>query len=712
MKRPAPLKKTITTQHLKVIKIDDFCSDICASDFYTNLHGISSIVDVVDQYNKTLTSIFDSHAPAKIRTVTVRPNSPWYNDSIREAKLKRRRLEKKWRRSNLEIDRQLYCEQRQFVISLMRKTKTSYYSDLIGENATDQKQLFKTVNKLLHRSKATPFPTSTSNESLAETFSDYFITKIQTIRNSFPPTGLPPTMDLPANATLTHFALASEEEVKDIITSSPCKSCSLDPIPTWIVKDSLDTLLPVLTNIVNSSLQSGLIPPSLKIAHVKPLLKKAGLDVEDLKNYRPVSNLPWLSKLIERVVSKRICDFQEKNNLQENFQSAYKKCHSTETALLRVQSDILCALDNTNICALILLDLSSAFDTVDHQILLNRLQYFIGLNGPALLWARSYLSDRSQRVVIGTSMSEPVSLSFGLPQGSVLGPQWFTIYTYPIGNICRKYGLHFHLYADDTQIYIAFKPVDYTCSISKIEACITEMRSWMRDNFLKLNDSKTEFLIIGSNHQKSKIAMDTVLIGDSRIPPSSEARNLGVIIDSDMSMKPYISSTLKAGYHQIRNIGRIRKYLTIEATQLLVHSLVTSRLDMCNSLLYGLPHNQLHRLQCLQNTAARLVTLTKKRSHITPTLIDLHWLPVKERIEFKILLLVFKCLQGLAPTYLSDLLHDYKSQRTGLRSANLHLLNEPRSHNSFGDRAFAICAPRLWNQLPLHIKNCTTICKL
>ena len=287
--------------------------------------------------------------------------------------------------------------------------------------------------------------------------------------------------------------------------------------------------------------------------------------------------------------------------------------------------------------------------------------------------------------------------------------QWFTIYTYPIGNIVRRHNLSFHLYADDTQIYFAFKPHDSRQNILRIQSCIEDIRLWMRDNFLKLNDSKTEFLVIGSKHQKAKTDINHIVIGNSHITPSNEARNLGFIIDSDMSHKLQISSTLKAVYCQIRNIGKIRKYLTKDAAQLIIHSLVTSRLDMCNSLIYGIPHHQLHRLQLAQNTAARIITLTKKCSHITPVLIDLHWLPVKQRIEFKLLIFVFKSLHGSAPSYLSELLHVYIPGRTGLRSANLHLLQEPRSNNSFGDRSFAICAPKLWNHLLTHIKICSTL---
>ncbi|XP_072036965.1 uncharacterized protein [Amphiura filiformis] len=353
MNRPPTLKKIITTRHLKAINITDFCSDFCSSAFSTNLSEITDMSHLVDQYNKSLTDIFNMHAPAKTRTVIIRPFSPWYNDEIREAKHKRRQLEKKWRRSKLEIDRQLYSEQRHFVIGLMCNAKINFYSALINESANDQKQMFKTFDKLLHRSKDSPLPKSSSDEALANRFSDYFIKKIKTIRDLFPPTVTSTCIDVSTNICLDHFTLTTEDEVRKIIMNSPSKSCSLDPVPTWIVKEGIDIFLPALTHLINTSLQSGSVPAVLKEAHVRPLLKKSGLDQDDLKNYRPVSNLPWISKLIERVVSARISDFQERNQLQECYQSAYKKRHSVETALLRVQSDILSALNSGDICALI-----------------------------------------------------------------------------------------------------------------------------------------------------------------------------------------------------------------------------------------------------------------------------------------------------------------------------------------------------------------------
>ena len=229
------------------------------------------------------------------------------------------------------------------------------------------------------------------------------------------------------------------------------------------------------------------------------------------------------------------------NNLSDTFQSAYKykPFHGTETAVLRVNNDILSAMDDGQITALVVLDLSAAFDTVDHKILLSRLQYHLGIHDIALDWCNSYLLNKPQHVCISNAISKPVILDYSVPQGSVLGVHWFTVYTSPVRDIILKYNLNYHVYADDTQLYITFKssqePAD-SC-ITTLEKCIQEIRSWMRQNVLKLNDEKTEFLLFGSRQQLSKVYLPFITIGDSQITPSSQARNVGVLFDSTMTQK-------------------------------------------------------------------------------------------------------------------------------------------------------------------------------
>ena len=200
------------------------------------------------------------------------------------------------------------------------------------------------------------------------------------------------------------------------------KTCALDLLPAFVLTKCLQRLLPVITDIVNRSLDEALMPNSLKTALIIPLLKKTNLDTEDFKNFRPVTNLPFVSKLIEKSVAVQLVQYIDDNNFDEKLQSAYKKLHSTETALLRIHDDILRTVDRGCTVVSLLLDLSAAFDTVDHGLLLPRLNTRFGIKGKVLAWFKSYLIDRSQFVSINGSNSSHSDLMFGVPQGSVLGP--------------------------------------------------------------------------------------------------------------------------------------------------------------------------------------------------------------------------------------------------------------------------------------------------
>ena len=494
---------------------------------------------------------------------------------------------------------------------------------------------------------------------------------------------------------MSDFQPVPEQDIRKLILAGNSKCCSLDPIPTTLLKEHIDTLLPSITKIVNTSLANGYFPLELRSATVTPILKKPSLDKEVYRNYRPVSNLPYIGKLIERIVVKQLNEYRADNDLFEKCQSAYKEFHSTETALLKILSDLLVAMDDRKCSLLVLLDLSAAFDTVSHDILLENLKDDFGITGPVLSWMKTYLSDRTQSVAINGVSSAPQELGIGLPQGSIVGPSEFPTYSSPLFDIAHRHDVSIHMYADDTQLYLSFKPEEYASAKARMEACLAEMKEWMAGNHLKLNEDKTEYLVIGTKMSLKKITDPLeIVIGDATIKASDHAKNIGAVMDSNLDMESQVHNIVRSCYIHLRNIAKIRPNLTEDSCATLVHAFITSRIDNCNSLLAGIPDKLVQKLQLILNNAARIVTRCNKYDNVTPILKRLHWLPVRYRIQYKICLLTLKSLHGRAPTYLAEMLEPYQPGRS-LRSANHAMLKVPRSRlKNAGDRSFKVMAPK------------------
>ena len=286
--------------------------------------------------------------------------------------------------------------------------------------------------------------------------------------------------------------------------------------------------------------------------------------------------------------------------------------------------------------------------------------------------------------------------------------QIFTLYSSPIEDIVKRYPVSGMFYADDSQLYVSLNPTDISATLTELENCIKEIKNWTLENKLALNDSKTEVVYLSSRFSET-VPIPSINVGDSVVDTVAKAKDLGVIIDQHLTLVPHVNNISRLASHSIRNIGRIRKYLDRNSTEKLVHAFVSSRLDSNNSILYGLPKLELSKLQRIQNAAARLVTLSKKREHITPVLKDLHWLPVESRIIYKLMLLTFKALNNQAPKYLSELISIKKPSRS-LRSNTSIVLHRKKANTvTYGQRSFHHAAPELWNQLPSHVKNATSL---
>ena len=539
---------------------------------------------------------------------------------MKQAKRERRQAERKWRDTRLHVHRDIFVSKKDCVNALVDETKEHFYNEKFS-SITTCKELFATTNALLGVRKDTPLPDGTDQE-LCEKFSDFFIDKINNLRAVLDSdTSCPPPIFEPFTGTcFSQFKTVNDVDIMKCINDSASKSCDLDPIPTPLFKQSLEATLPHVSKVINDSFQSGIVPMIFKVANVQPNIKKFGLDENVFKNYRPVNNLPFLSKVLEKLCLKQVMDHLESNKLSELYQSAYKALHSTETALLKVSSDILDQLDDKNVCVIALLDLSAAFDTIDHGILLNRLEKTYGITGTVLHWFESYLTGRFQSVQIGTSKSKQTPLIFGVPQGSVLGPVLFTLYVQPIVAIFKKHGLTYHIYADDKQLYIFGKVNQIPMLIDSSCACIKESKSWMTGNKLSCNDDKTEMMIISSE----VLPPLQVQLDECTVITNSKVKNLGVIFDQTFSMSNQVQSLCRSLNFQLKKIGHIRNYISESVATKLVTSLILSRLDYCNSLLANSTDELIYPLQKCQNNAARLILRGNKRDHVTPLLRQLH----------------------------------------------------------------------------------------
>ena len=325
----------------------------------------------------------------------------------------------------------------------------------------------------------------------ATEFHRFFDAKVDGVHATTTNAPPPSFSTVPPGCSLHAFQSLVVEDVVAAVCALPDKQSADDPLPTRLLKENVDVLAPFLVELHNRTLQTGSVPTSFKSAYITPLLKKANFDPADPKSYRPIANL---SKLLERLVARQLVSYMNVARLLPDLQSAYRAHHSTETAVAKVLSDILTVLDTGDIGMLTRLDLSATFDTVNHDMFLRRLAVFYCLSGTVLSWFQLYLDGRIQFVRRSRSASAQALVKFGVPQGSVLGPILFQLYTADLLKLIERHNLHAHAYADDTQIYGFCLPSDATKLQMQVSACIDEVTLWMQSNRLQLNTAKTEIL--------------------------------------------------------------------------------------------------------------------------------------------------------------------------------------------------------------------------
>ncbi|KAL2083495.1 hypothetical protein ACEWY4_021268 [Coilia grayii] len=446
--------------------------------------------DLMIHFNSRMTHIMDNIAPLKTKRVTDNQKAPWkLNPVVKLLKRECRKSERMCRKSKLQIHYQIHKEMLGKYNLEISKARQSFFSNIINRNINNARVLFSTVEKLTNPSSQ--LPPELSLVKKCNDFASFFKGKIDKIRLNIA-SQLQIAQNLEPLAVergdlnlMPTFDLVDYETLEKTVQNLSSSTSELDILPTNFFKSVLHLISADVLQIINTSLQTGIFPSSLKNAVVKPLLKKNNLDSSVLNNYRPISNLPFIGKIIEKIVFNQLTAFLTSNSCFDKFQSGFRANHSTETALIKVINDIRLNSDVGKTSVLVLLDLSAAFDTVDHCILLHRLEHWVGFTGTVINWLKSYLQQRSFFVAIGNCTSASMSLTCAVPQGSILGPLLFNLYMLPLGQIIKNNSVNYHSYADNTQVYLALSPNDYT-PLESLCGCIDQINNWMSHNFLQL----------------------------------------------------------------------------------------------------------------------------------------------------------------------------------------------------------------------------------
>ena len=672
---------------------------------------------LVSEYRKTTSEYFEQKAPIIEKNIIVcDSNNLWYNSDIKKAKRIMRKAEKLYKRHKTSFYRDEYRRLLQVKCDLILRAKVAYYGGKIENCKNDSKKLYGVLNGLLGKNtKDYVLPQHDSDYALANDFKDFFLSKVMDLKNSFNENSSFSNSSLIPNLPLEQFhkfAKVEKTEILKLLKNMNKTFCNNDPfdIRSFESDKINESLATYLCNIVNSSFIEGKFPETEKFACVRPKIKGCG-DPDELSSYRPLYNTSVLSKILESAALSQLLGHLGKFESFPKVQSAYRESHSVETAMCKIYNDLIIRKCKGDCTLLVLLDLSAAFDTVDHEILIQDL-IRLGIRGKVLDWFSSFLNNRNFRVVIGKDMSESGKMTTGVPQGSILGPVLFIIYTIELYYLLQSLKVECHFYADDTQIY--FSVLEPNQGREKFQEVYSAVENWMYRRKLKLNSGKTEIMLVGSQTKVSLLSNFTEMtVGTSTVTLSQKVRSLGVIVDQNLTLKPQLNNTKRKAIYNLMNISRISKFINESSRMKLVHGLVFSVIDFCNSLYYGLSNADLHGLQMIINSAARIVTGMPRfsRDRITPVCIKLHFLPLKARIMYKLCLITYKAVNFGQPKYISELIKEYTPETNmHLRSIDENRLHEPViSHFSYVDRCFEYSAPRLYNTLPYDVRQAKTV---
>lgn len=662
-------------------------------------------------------NVVNRHAPLKKYTVKAK-SAPWLDVTLKNLMVLRDEAKKTAVLSGSHDDMENYRKLRNEVTKTNRAKKKSHYRQKISESGNDGNKLWKVFNEIMGRSRTvhTSFIEVdgvylTKPYSISNYFNTFFVDKVSTLRRNMDTVVTSKSVELIKSNIMKDkncdfdFHQVQVESVEKLLSALPVdKSAGTDHLDGKLLKIAAAYISKPVCHIFNRSLISGVWPKNWKEGKILPL-PKGKSKIFNGPNCRPISILPVLSKVLEKIVSEQIQEYFNINGLTTMFQHAYRASHSTSTAMLQMTDSWLAAMDSSMLVGTVMLDFSAAFEVIDHDLLIEKLACY-GLKLSAITWLRSYLSSRSQRVYFNGTLSDSKQLDCGVPQGSCLGPLLYSIFTNDLPYAIEQASLT--MYADDSTIYYAA----LTCSELNqvLSSELNIIHNWIIANKLVLNTSKTVCMMFGSNHKLAQDPKLNLLIDSQPILQVKKTKLLGLCLDSALSWSDHITKIVSRMGGALAVTRKCAPFLKRSMLNQIVRSLVLCHLDYCSGVWSSASKGLIRKLQVAQNKAARLVLGCSSRSNVTRMHESLQWLNVESRLLANVLIFFHKVNQTQTPTFIFQNItyrSDLHPHSTRAASSRQMILPRPRTNSL--KKTFLNRAIGFWNCLPNHLRLITCI---